>query len=57
MKMDGEDRGLFQAIVQEMSLMSETNPDVKKRCADIHLHLDQASIRESAEKLRLVNFI
>ena len=57
MKMDGEDRGLFQVIVKEMSLMSETNPNVKKRCADIHLHLDQASIRESADKLRLVNFI
>ena len=51
---DGEDRGLFRAVVKDICLMYENNPDFKKRCTEIGLLPEQTSMEQIVSKLRLV---
>ena len=51
---DGEDRGLFRAVVKDICSMYENNPDFKKRCAEIGLLLEETSMEQIVDKLMLV---
>ena len=44
--------GFFQAVLNELCLMSETTPEVNQRCVQLNLQLDKASLASEVSKLR-----